>query len=67
MKLSTLDKLKRDCAIRDIKDYFDGIITKKELCDYLSRDLNIYAFTFWNFMGLIWSIAIILIMLFIIL
>ena len=33
------------CVVRDIKDYDDGIMTKKQLCDCLCLHLDIMVFT----------------------
>ncbi len=35
-----------ECAIRDIKDYKDGLISKRTLCRYIADDLGITAVTY---------------------
>lgn len=44
-----------DCAIRDIKDFRDGIMTKSQLCKYLSKDLDVDCRTW----GLSWILGIV--------
>ncbi len=56
MDITSLDK---DCVIRDIKDYYGGIISKKNICKHLSNHLNIIAMPLSSFILMIVSICLI--------
>ena len=51
--------MKKECAIRDIKDYSDGLFNKRQLCKYLSEDLSIIAMTIKEFTILIFVVVLI--------
>ena len=36
------------CAILDIQEYREGMMTKNQLCKYISEDLNIIAMPIWK-------------------